>query len=309
MTEGKAVFPPISYLVLGGSSFVGEHLVAAKRDGDTVVATYRSNPQPGMVAFDSCSDSVDALIDRHGPFDHAVILLGDTQPDSCFADPVRSQELNVDSIIRLIDRLVALGVRPLFTSSEFVFDGAKGDYEEGDRAEPILLYGAQKLEVERHLESVSDDFTILRLAKVYGIKPGDRTFFTGLLDMVSSRSQAPCASDQRFSPIWVGDVIAAILASMEQRLSGTYHVGGPVGMSRIELLDLLLAEARNFKSIEFTPQPCSILDFDLPEKRPLDVSMRSDKLSRASGIAPMHPADACRRICKTAYQSMDRTIT
>lgn len=300
---------PRRYLLLGGSSFVGRHLFRARRDGDTILATYRANPQPGMVAFDSCAASIDELLALSGPVEHAVILLGDTQPDSCIADPERSRALNVDSIVRLIDRLCALGIRPVFASSEFVFDGAKGDYAETDAAEPILLYGAQKLEVERYLECRTDDFTILRLAKIYGLESGDGTLFTGMLDMVTSKSEAPCAADQRFSPVWVGDVIAAILTAMDRRLPGTYHVAGPVGMSRLELLNVLLREAGKYRRIDFAPKPCSIHDFDLPEKRPLDVSMRPDKLARAGSLNFMHPAEACRKICESAFHNQTRMAT
>jgi dTDP-4-dehydrorhamnose reductase len=309
MIHSSEQVPPRRFLVLGGSSFVGHHLYAARRRDDTVLSTYRTHRQPDMVRYDSCADSIDDIVYNNGPFDHAVILLGDTQPDSCIADPARSREINVDSIIRLIDRLCELGIRPVFTSSEFVFDGAKGNYLETDAAEPILLYGAQKLEVERHLESRCDDFTILRLAKIYGLEPGDDTLFTRMLDMIASRVEAPCAADQRFSPVWVGDVVAAILAAMDLNLPGTYHVAGPVGMSRLELLKLLMAEANKYRPVDFHPKPCSIHDFNLPEKRPLDVSMRPDKLARVSNLDFMHPAEACRKICKNAFQNQSRMAT
>ncbi len=290
-----------SFLVFGGSSFVGRHLFETQNTADSIVATYCANPFPGMVEFDSHRDRVDALINPGDDIEHAVLLLGDTQPDSCFADPVRSQRLNVESIINLLDQLFELNIRPVFASSEFVFDGDNGGYVETDEAEPILLYGAQKLEVERYIENHCDDFTILRLAKIYGFTPGDGTLFTGMLEMVQARAEAPCATDQRFSPVWVGDVVSAVMASMNDRLTGTYHVAGPVGLSRMELLELLLAEARLHRDLAFSPKPCSIHDFDLPEKRPLDVSMRADKLVDASGIALMHPGEACRRICNDAF--------
>ncbi len=296
------------FLLLGGSSFVGRAFMAAV-DRKRFVATYRGHPFPGGYKFDVVTDDIADLVGTEGEFAQAVILLGDTQPDSCFADPARSRKLNVDSILRLIDRLCELGIRPVFASSEFVFDGAKGDYVETDTAEPILLYGAQKLEVERYLESRTDDFTILRLAKIYGLEPGDGTLFTGMLDMVTSKTEAPCAADQRFSPVWVGDVIAATLAAMDHCLPGTYHVAGPVSMSRLELLDALLSEAGKYRRIDFTPRPCSIHDFDLPEKRPLDVSMRPDKLARAGSLDFMAPAEACRKICESAFQNQNRMAT
>lgn len=283
-------------LVFGGSSFVGRHLTRALNAGE-FLATYSRTSVAGAVRFDALSMRVRDILPEPRAFSHAVLLLGDTQPDSCFADPTRSRALNVDAIRRLIDDLTQLGIAPVFTSSEFVFDGVKGNYIESDIARPVLLYGTQKLEIEGHLAGTVRDFAILRLAKVYGLDPGDRTLFTGWHASLGGQRTIRCAVDQRFSPVFVGDVVAAILAVARHRLRGTYHVAGPVDMSRLELLELMLTELRRHGPVAVNVEPCSIDDFGLPERRPRDVSMRPDKLIATTGIEPTHPAEACRRIC------------
>lgn len=281
-------------LILGGSSFVGRHLIA-RLGSERTIATYNASARPGMVRFDSTTMDLGDIVSP-GTISHAVLLLGDTKPDSCVADPARSRAVNVDAITRIIDRLNDWGIPFTFTSSEFVFDGDKGDYVETDEARPILLYGAQKLDVERYVEATAKHWVTLRLAKVYGEEKGDSTLFTAWADTLSKPARISCAADQRFSPVFVGDVCDAILASVAGKLSGLYHCSGPAGMNQLELLELLVAELRLRRPVDLEITPCSIHDFDLPEKRPLDVSMRPDRLTADAGLALRHPAEACRRI-------------
>jgi dTDP-4-dehydrorhamnose reductase len=254
-----------------------------------------------MAPFDVTRDDVAPLVDE-AEARCAVLLLGDTKPDSCVADPERSEEVNVRGMVRLVDRLAGLGVKPIFTSSEFVFEGEKGDYLETDPAEPVLLYGAQKLAVERHLRERCPDHAILRLAKVYGQTPGDGTFFTGWAEALRQGTTAMrCAADQRFSPVLVDDVVEGVVRAARRDLQGTYHLGGPEGRSRIELLEMLLAACARRTSRRMEVEPCSIHDFDLPEKRPLDVSMRVDAIVDALDLELHGPAQMCEVIAERCF--------
>lgn len=284
-------------LILGGSSYVGRHLFESF-GADRAVATYCSTPIEGGVRFDSLTMSLTDAIHRPSDFSHAVVLLGDTQPDSCFADPRRSRALNVDSIASILDQLKAMAIKPIFASSEFVFDGAKGRYVETDEPRPILLYGTQKLEAENHLKSLGIPHAILRLAKVFGDTSNDGTLFTGWLAGIREGAVLRCATDQLFSPVYVGDVVTAIKRTVDLNLEGTYHVSGNREFSRMELLDMLLEKLGRQYAPRVRVEPCSIHDFPLPEKRPVNVSMVSDKLAQAAGMSFSDIESLCGRIVK-----------
>jgi dTDP-4-dehydrorhamnose reductase len=292
-------------IVLGGSSFVGRYLSTALGT-QRVVATYCKAPFPGGLRFDSVTMDLTDIVKVPSDFSHAVLLLGDTKPDSCVRDPIRSQAVNFDGIVRVLKRLQEWGIKPIFTSSEFVFDGTKGDYVETDEARPILLYGRQKLEVERYIERNFSDWVVLRLAKVYGLTMGDGTIFTDWLDAVDRQGEIMCAADQRFSPVFVGNVVASIIATIERRIQGLFHCAGPRGLSRVEMLEILLRELSSRGSRIPTIRQCSIRDFPLPEPRPLDVTMRNDQLAEATAIRFLDPGDACRHIVATHLRNNER---
>jgi len=282
-------------LILGGSSFIGRHLYS--RLGEKkAVATYFNTPIPQGIYFDSLSMSLSDTGQDLNSISHAVILLGDTNPETCFSYYERSQLLNVDSIKRIIDELVRWDIKIIFTSSEFVFDGTQGQYRETDPVSPILIYGSQKSEVEKYIQEKSSDYVIARLAKVCGDELGDGTLFTNWMDAMDRVDRLKCARDQVFSPIYVGDVVESIMSLMEGDCRGIFHVSGAKSYARIELLNMLKRHMSRDFSVKVSVESCSIRDFDLREKRPLDTSMNSAKLVEETGVQLTDMDTLCQRI-------------
>jgi len=291
-------------LILGGSSYVGRHLFA-RLGPERAIATYNTHPIANGVHFDALSMSFSDVIERPETISHAVILLGDTDPETCAANPERSQVLNVESIKRIIDGLLQLRIKPVFTSSEFVFDGVKGNYVETDSVNPILLYGHQKAEVERYLEEICDDCIVARLAKVFGSERGDRTLFINWLDMIERGQRIiRCAQDQVFSPIYVGDVVEGLVRLMEAGAKGVFHLASRKPFSRLTLLEMLLARITEISPMAVEVIPCSIHDFDLREKRPLNVSMIPDRFVGATGSDVRDVERVCGEIVERVFRNV-----
>lgn len=283
----------VRYLLFGASSFIGLQLID-EIGSESALGTYCTNYQPGMRRYDSVTMTVDDLLEPSERYTHAVLLLGDSQPDSCYENSDRSHQLNVTSIVRLVDDLILRGIMPIFISSQFVFDGTKGNYTEEDIAHPILLYGRQKLAVEDHIRLRTDRHLILRLPHVYGRRLNDQTLLTAWLDQIRGGARnLRCATDQRFSPIYVDDVGRAILSLVGNRCTGTYHLAGPEICTRSELLQILLAKIHRQSHVRVKVDGCSINDFSVAEPRPIDVSMVPDKLVRDTNIRLQTPGDIC----------------
>ena len=123
-------------LILGGSSYIGGHFLHIL--GRRAVGTYNSKAIAGGLKFNAVSQNLAQIIKKPEIFEAAIILLGDTHPDSCAKDKLRSRKLNVESIIKIIKVIKKWHLPLIFTSSEFVFDGAKGNYSERETPKPIL---------------------------------------------------------------------------------------------------------------------------------------------------------------------------
>lgn len=270
-------------LILGGSSYIGRHLFQQLGNSCSVATYYKNLPTIGIY-FDSMAMSLTDIISRSDGFTHAVVLIGDTRADYCAAYPKESYQLNVSSIKNIIDNLYKLNIKPVFASTEWVFDGVKGGYIETDLPSPVLTYGDQKVEVEEYLQESNNPYTILRLSKVFGIRRNDGTLFTTWLDAIEQKQAIRCAEDQVFSPIHVRDAVNSIIRLIQMDCDGIYHISNPSSYSRLELLDMLLARTKVHFPFDVKVIPCSIREFDLLEDRPLNVSMIPNKLLSSTGI-------------------------
>ncbi|MEO5350350.1 MAG: sugar nucleotide-binding protein [Magnetococcus sp. YQC-3] len=289
-------------LVFGGSGYVGRHLLHALGT-QRALGTYFQHPFPGGVRFDPDRTRVADLLQKGDSFSHALLLLNSGSIDSVATHRQTAHLANVTNLIDIIDQLFTLGIKPVFASSDAVFDGTKGNYTEEDARNPLLVYGVHKAIVEEYLQQQPNpNYLIVRLSKVYGVARHDRTLFTQWVDDIQNGTPLRLAWDQRFSPVFVEDVVAGLLALIHHDLSGLFHLSGPESFSRVELFGLLTARLRDrFGDIPQVPiQICRINDLNFVETRPIDCSMNSSKLVRAVGLS-LHSAASC---CQTLVDSL-----
>ena len=171
----------------------------------------------------------------------------------------------------------AVGARFLFSSTDLVFDGRVGNYDENMAALPIMPYGQLKIEAEAAVKDAAPGAVILRPSLMVGE--------SGIM----LRPAYECASlmrgqpldlfvDEWRSPIHVDDVARAAWELCVSDVSGTFHWGGPERLSRFELGRIVCALYK-FKS--------SLLrEAKRPEDRPRDTSLNSARLTAFLGWAP-----------------------
>jgi dTDP-4-dehydrorhamnose reductase len=288
-------------LVIGASSFVGKHFIG-KFSGEEIIATYNNNKLKNAIRFNSLSDDLSRVIHNPEKIESAILFLGDTKPISCINNTELSHQLNVESIIRILVHLKEWKVKPIFISTEFVFDGKKGNYCEDNRTNPIVLYGKQKLLIEEYMQTNFNEYLIFRLAKVYGLNKKDKTIFTNWMEYLDQNETILCANDQRFSPIYAGDVVDVLYQFSKSNYSGVYHLGGLESYTRLELLELLIKERSKYLESSINIKTCKFNSFNLGEEWPVDVSMDVSKLMDSSNMVFMTPELACEKIVKTYFK-------
>ena len=279
-------------LILGASGFIGRAL-SERLGNEQCMCTYNSGKKlVNGIHFNILADSI-ANIDTSA-VSHAVVLFGVTNPDHCANNRELSDAVNIRGVKRVLDELGERQIPFIFASSEVVFDGLKGDYVEGDLPNPILSYGIQKRMVEEYIAEKWLLATSIRIAKVYGTRPGDKSLLDGWFQQALLGGEIRCAADFISSAVHIDDVVTSILAICSNGLYGTYHVGGPRGISRYDLfLSLLDAIQKKHRIPSTRVVPCSIDDFVTVEKRPKNVSFVTKKLVRDTGIVLRPFEDGC----------------
>jgi len=268
-------------LVLGGSGFLGRRL-AASLPGFDVVATGYSNVTATTCVLDLRDvRALRHLIQRTSP---SVILYaaGLTDVDECERAPELAHQLNARAPAEVG---AVTDARVVYFSTDYVFDGARGHYDENDTPAPVNTYGRTKLAGER---------------AVLGRQPGNLVVrVSGLYDDVGTKAEAfsnprrPLTSeDTRLSsPVHVEDVASAIRLLLNSDMGGVYHVAGPDVLSRYEFwrlaaLRTLPAQSASAPVVRCTAAP-----------RPRDSSLRSQRMESlgwrarrvCAGLPQLHP--------------------
>ncbi len=286
-------------VLFGGSGLIGRAL--ARRLGrDRAVCTFRSRPVEGGIRYDALTADPATVLDQAGPASHALLLFANSDTRQCATDPEATRQVNVAANKRVIDALLARGIMPVFFSSDGVFDGEKGNYVEDDPVKPVMEYGKQKAEVERYLRERTDDFLILRPARVYGAAPGAGTMLDDWLQAVTEGHEIVCAHDTRFCPIDVDDLATLVTALVENDTRGVFHTGGPESATHWSLLKSLL----DALDAEDRAPPLvlkSILDLADWEPRPLDTSLVSTKAYEKCGFVPADPESVIAAFARSAH--------
>jgi dTDP-4-dehydrorhamnose reductase len=289
-------------LLVGSSGFVGERL-AWRLGSEASIATYHTHPFAGGIHFDIATMRLaDRFLTGRHAISHAVLLHGMNKIDHCARHPEETAKVNVAGTMKAIDDLLDAGVKPIYLSSDAVFDGSRGPWRDEDATCPILTYGRQKATVEQYLSTISSPWIVARLAKVVGDYKDPRNLLSEWLETISRHQIVRCASDQMLSPIDVNDVVDAIVFFIESTERGLFNICGSQVLSRYELLQMLLsfADGRIRRSAKI--DVCSLSDIPLAEPRPKNCSMSNRKFLALSGMSTRPMEQLCERICHNYAQ-------
>jgi len=271
--------------VLGSRGFLGRHFLSALR---------RSLPDTIGIdrqALDLSAPSIASLKLGERGYRAALIVGGITGVARCEREVEASRQVNVDGTIKLITQLHEEGIKPVFFSSDYVFDGALGGYADTSTRNPTTEYGRQKARVEDALEKVcGGKYLILRLSKVFSIDPKEDSFFSRVAHALMDGREVQAAYDQIFCPTLVDDVIRLTLELIALDTNGTLNLCSPEPWSRRDLISSLARRLRVTPSLVVS---ASLSDIDdSTADRPKNTSMIPQRL-RELGACEFTPVISC----------------
>jgi uncharacterized protein YbjT (DUF2867 family) len=219
-------------VILGGTGFVGRHLVARLlHGGDRVTvlsrgvdaAKRRLKPQGASLIEGDVADA-DFLAAVLDDADAVVNLIGILNEKGDRGDGFERVFVGITDA--LIDAMQRMGVRRLLQMS--ALNAGRGESH----------YLQARGRAEQHVRTSRLDWTLLRPSVIAG--PGDGLFcrFDGLLKF------APVLpigrADARFQPVWVGDVVEAFAKALDEprSIGQSYDLVGPDVMTLKQIVKL-----------------------------------------------------------------------
>jgi dTDP-4-dehydrorhamnose reductase len=161
------------------------------------------------------------LIEKKHP-DWIVLAAAHTDVDGCESNSELAFAVNRDGAVNVANACKAAGVKLLFISSDYVFDGTKNlPYDADDQRNPQSVYGRTKAEAELRLLEILPDCCILRTSWLYGV--GGKCFPDTILKLAATRPALDVVNDQRGSPTYTVDLAKVILALCAKNAHGIVH--------------------------------------------------------------------------------------
>ncbi len=148
--------------------------------------------------------------------------------DACEDDPAQAFAVNAIAVRNIAQACQKFGALLVQISTDYVFDGRKLEpYEEGDRPNPINVYGVSKLAGEHFVEAICERYYIPRVASLFGAGGSltKRSFVEMVLGKAERGEPLVVVDDVVMSPTYTEDAARAIRGLIEARVPyGVYHV-------------------------------------------------------------------------------------
>lgn len=281
-------------LVTGASGLLGSKLIqfATTQDYKVYSAYYHNTPREGaLLQFDIANkNSLKRIFEETEP-DIVVHAAALTNVDKCETQRELAWRVNVQGSENIAKLCKKHQTYLVYVSTDYVFNGEKGNYKETDIPSPINYYGTTKLKAEQHVRRLVKYHCIARTSVLYGSNPsqGKTNFALWLIDKLGKEEKIRVVTDQTNSPTLNTNLAEMILEVIERRLTGVYHLAGATTLSRYDYARRL-AEIFNFRMELIEPATSEDIDWIAP--RPKNSSLNVSKAAQTLENKPLDVREA-----------------
>ncbi|MCE7992036.1 MAG: NAD(P)-dependent oxidoreductase [Roseivirga sp.] len=281
-------------LITGANGLLGQKLVKLilDRGQDELIATARGAnrlPYPAenytYTSLDITDPAkVEDVIAEAKP-DVVIHTAAMTNVDQCETERESCWELNVNATAYLLKACERSGTFFLHLSTDFIFDGEAGPYDEEAAANPISYYGDSKLRSEEVVKAGKTNWAIVRTVLVYGIAHdiSRSNIILWVKSSLEQGKQIKVVDDQLRSPTLAEDLAMGCYLIAQQRAGGVFNICGK---------DLLTPHEMAIKTADFFNLDTSTMEradastFQQTAKRPPKTGLLIDKAVSELGYQP-----------------------
>jgi dTDP-4-dehydrorhamnose reductase len=192
-----------------------------------------------------------------------------------------------------------LSVPMVYISTDYVFNGAKASpYLEGDRPDPLNVYGESKLAGEKWIRRLLSRFFIVRTSWLFGSR--GRSFVHKIVQasaglQSSGSAHLPVVADQFGSPTYTIDLAKSVQILIQSESYGIYHVTNSGHCSWFEFAEKVF----DYLGIEAELVPVDSNYFPQVARRPRFSVLDNSLWERNFGMRLPHWEDALREFLRT----------
>jgi dTDP-4-dehydrorhamnose reductase len=277
-------------LIIGANGLVGQKLTEVfshDRHFDLLISSRQSEAYNTVASFGyvqldaSHLASVKELVWNFSP-EIIINAAAYTDVDGCERDKELSWKANVSAVENLVIASRLVGARVIHISTDYVFDGKAGPYDETATPNPLSYYGKEKLASENAVRASGENWAIVRTMVVYGVAAKvKKNFAIWLAQELKKGNKVNIVSDQFGNATLADDLAQGIYELVRQNKRGLYHIAGSDILTRYEFARKLADEFNFDKSLI---HPIKTAELNQLAVRPLQSGLITLKAQAELGI-------------------------
>ncbi|MFB6241275.1 MAG: NAD(P)-dependent oxidoreductase [Candidatus Nanosalina sp.] len=210
--------------------------------------------------------------------------------DAAEEEPEEAREVNVEGTRHISEAAEETDAHLIFISTDYVFDGERGDYAEDEERNPVSVYAKNKAEAEDVVRDSDAETTIFRPSVIFnGIHSN---FFTWAKGELEDGGEVAAITDQTCCPTYAPNLAEFIVEAAEEGITGTYHATGDSKVTRYESVQIMNQEL----NLGGTVNRGRMDDLPWEAHRPKNSSLSLAKLKEDFETEPVSISEAFRRM-------------
>jgi dTDP-4-dehydrorhamnose reductase len=281
----------MSILITGANGLLGQKLVVLlKEKGEDFLATGRGAsriPLEGIryqsMDITNAAETLEVITtEKPEVVIHTAAM---TNVDQCETDKEGCWLQNVTAVENIVKACEASGAFLLHLSTDFIFDGEDGPYDEEAEANPMSYYGDSKLAAEKAVMAGKIDWAMARTVLVYGIA-FDMSRSNIILWVKKSLEEGKTinvVNDQWRTPTLAEDLAMGCYLIAKKKAKGIFNISGKDFMNPYQMA---IATADYFGLDKSLINETDGSKFSQPAKRPPKTGFVLDKAKKVLGYNP-----------------------
>lgn len=205
-----------------------------------------------------------------------------TAVDSAEIEADTAMSINRNAVANIAKAGADNGFRVIHISTDYVFDGEKGEpYTENDTTNPLTVYGQSKSDGEKILQRLLPESIIIRTAWLYS-RYG-KNFFLTMKRKALNKEDAKVVDDQKGTPTNADDLANTIIKIIKfpEWIPGIYHY---TNQGSTTWFDFTKEIYRLFNADSEKVTPIKTDDLDCLAKRPKNSTLDKQKIKDTFNI-------------------------
>ena len=231
-------------LLLGHKGMLGTDLLTQMRLHHEIVGMDKE--EIDITSADECAKAIGKTAPQI-----VINAAGYTNVDGCETAKEECFAVNAEALKNIAVACHRKNIRIIHFSTDYVFNGTgSAPYKEDDDCDPINTYGASKFAGERYLQTLAQNYIIIRTAWLYGVN--GKNFVRTILEKAKTTPRLTVVDDQLGSPTHTKDLAAAVDLLIEKNAQGIFHVTNRGSCSWYQFAVKILQES-GIENVEVSP--------------------------------------------------------